>query len=193
MIAAVRALFLLVCSGALALAEPVPAVRAKTEEPVLEELLAGCSLRCSFRWTVEIQSAAAGKAKAEKRLNDESAQSAWLAADAGVGTKLTLVFPKKLPAEIDGHTPLYGLDLINGCWKTEELWEEHARLKRARLYYNGKPFREATFADSRRWQRLTFPDFFVRSGDSMMLEVLEVYPGKSGGLALTEIVLQGGH
>ena len=100
---------------------------------------------------------------------------------------------EKLPAEMEGATPVYGLDLINGCWKSEELWEQHARLKKARLYYNGKPFRDVQFADSRRWQRLTFPDFFVKSGDSMTLEVLEVFPGKGRPLAISEIVLQGGH
>jgi hypothetical protein len=191
----VRALALLIfpwLAAALA-ADAVPSVRAKTEEPVLEELLSGCSLRCAFRWTVEVASAASAPAKAVKTLNDESAQTAWIAPDAGIGTRLRLVFPKKLRAELEGATPVYGLDLINGCWKTEELWEQHARLKRARLYYNRKPFREVQFADSRRWQRIEFPDFFVKSGDSMTIEVLEVYPGKSAPLALTEIVLQGGH
>lgn len=181
--------------AAAAAGDAVLAVKAKTEEPVLEELLGGCSLRCAFRWSVEAAAAAAEPGKAVKILNDESAQTAWVAPDVngGVGTRLRLVFPKKLPAEIEGVTPVYGLDLINGCWKTEELWEQHARLKKARLYYNGKPFREVQFADSRRWQRLTFPDFFVKSGDSMTLEVLEVFPGKGKPLAITEIVLQGGH
>ena len=175
--------------------DAVPAVKAKTEEPVLEELMSGCSLRCAFRWSVEVAAGASEQGRAVRILNDESAQTAWVAPDAngGVGTRIRLLFPKKLPAEIEGATPVYGLDLINGCWKTEELWEQHARLRKIRVYYNGKPFRDVQFADSRRWQRLTFPDFFVKSGDSMTLEVLEVFPGKGKPLAITEIVLQGGH
>lgn len=195
MIARAIALFPVIALAVATAAPAVPAVKAKTEEPVLEELLSGCSLRCSFRWTVEVVTGAAEQGKVIKTLNDENAQTAWIASDVngGVGTRFRLAFPKKLPAEMEGATPVYGIDLINGYWKTDELWEQHARLKKARLYYNGKPFRDVQFADSRRWQRLTFPDFFVKSGDSMTLEVLEVHPGKGGPLALTEIVLEGGH
>lgn len=67
-------------------------------------------------------------------------------------------------------------------------------MKKARLFYNDKPFRDVVFADSRRWQRLEFPDIMVRSGDSMKLEILEIYPGeKSAGAAIAAIVPQGGH
>ena len=41
---------------------------------------------------------------------------------------------------------------------------------------------------------MTFPDVFVRSGDSMTFEILEIYPGEKGaGVAITELVLQGAH
>lgn len=175
--------------------ESVPQVKAKLEEPVLEELMGGCSLRCSFVWTVEVSPGGGQRGTRVKVLNDESAQTAWISShtNGGVGARFRLVFPKKLPAEIEGNTPIYGIDLINGYWKTEELWEQHARVKKARVYYNDRPFRDVQFADSRRWQRLTFPDFYARSGDSMMIEVLEIYPGKSKPLAITELVLEGGH
>lgn len=176
-----------------AAAESIPTIQAKKAEPVIEELMGGCSLRCAFAWTVEVQTSSTGKAKPVTVLNDESAQTAWVAPEptTGIGTKFRLVFPKKLPSE-EG-TPLYGLDLINGYWQTEELWDGHGRAKKARLYYNGKPFRDLVFADTQRWQRITFPDIFVQPGDSMTLEILEIYPGKSAGLAITEVVLQGGH
>lgn len=188
--------FLLTCTltlAAPALAVAVPNVKAKLEEPVLEELMAGCSLRCSFVWTVQVQTSPTDKPRPVKTLNDENAQSPWIAGENAIGTRLTLSFPKKIHAEIDGHTPFYGLDLINGHWKTEELWEQHARVKKVRLSYNGKPFRDVQFADSRRWQRLSFPDFFIRSGDFVTIEILEIYPGKGAPLAISEIVLQGGH
>ena len=174
----------------------VPVVKAVVAEPVLEELMGGCSLRCAFRWSVEA-TVAGGKPTAVKSLNDESAQSAWIAhpppQKSSVGAKLRLVFPKKLAPELEGETPLYGLDLINGHWKTEALWKQHGRIRKARLFYNQRPVFDIAFADSRRWQRVTFPDVFVRSGDSMTLEILEVYPGESGGTAVSEIVLQGAH
>jgi len=180
---------------ASALAKP-PVSKAKVEEPVLQELMGGCSLRCGFAWRVDVQPAGGGKAGAVRVLNDENADTAWIAPEgtSGVGTKLKLLFPKKLRALEEGEIPIYGLDLINGDWKTEEQWKARGRVKRARLYYNSEPFCEVLFADSRRWQRITFADFMVRSGDAMTLEILEIYRGKTAaGAAITEIVLQGAH
>lgn len=176
-------------------AEPV-SVKMKLEEPVLPELMGGCSLKCGFAWTVTVQWTPQGKPTAVKALNDESADTALIAPAgvSGVGAKVKVSFPRKLPAEVEGQVPFYGLDVINGAWKSEELWEQQARLKKVRLYYNDRPFRDVTFADSRRWQRLVFPDFMVRSGDSLTLEVLEIFPGARGnGLAISELVLQGAH
>ena len=180
---------------AVALADPA-AIRAKVEEPALPETMGGCSLKCAFAWSVEIQAAGGQIPAATKKLNDENAETAWIAADgtSGVGAKLKLIFPKKLRAEMEGETPLYGLDIINGAWSTEQQWKAHARVKKVRLYYRDKPLADVTFADSRRWQRLSFPDVFVRSGDWMTFEILEIYPGEKGaGVAITEIVLAGGH
>jgi hypothetical protein len=184
----------LLCLAASAQAG-LPVLKAKVEEPALQETMGGCSLKCAFVWSVELQPVG-GKVRALKMLNDENAETAW-AADAGttgVGAKLRLVFPKKLRAELEGETPVYGLDLINGVWKSEREWETHARVKRVRLAYNGTPICEVTFADNRRWQRVIFGDYMVRSGDSMTIEILEVYPGAKGaGVAITELVLQGAH
>ena len=173
-----------------------PTLKVNVEEPVLEELMGGCSLRCAFRWSVEVIGEG-GKPKPVKTLNDESAQSAWIAdpppRKSGIGVRLRLVFPKKLPKELEGATPIYGLDLINGHWKTEELWKQHGRIRKARLFYNERPLGDITFADSRRWQRVIIPDTFVHSGDSMTLEILEIYPGEGAGMAVSELVLQGAH
>ncbi len=178
-----------------ALANPA-SIKARVEEPVLQETMGGCSLKCAFAWSVEVLAAGGQKAAVLKKMNDENAETAWIAADgtSGVGARLKLVFPKKLHPEIEGNTPLYGLDIINGAWADEQQWKVHARVKKARLYYRDKPIADVTFADSRRWQRLSFPDVFVRSGDSMTFEILEIYPGENGaGVAITEIVLEGGH
>ena len=186
----IGAIFLLICS---AQAEP-PLLKPRIEEPALQETMGGCSLKCAFGWSVEVQSPG-GRLRTIKVLNDENADTAWIAdpGTSGVGTKFRFVFPKKLIPELEG-TPFYGLDLINGVWKTEQEWKAHGRVKRVRLSYNGKPLCEVVFADSRRWQRLSFPDILVHSGDSMTMEILEVYPGENGmGAAITELVLQGAH
>ena len=120
MIARAVAVLNVITLAVAAAGDAVPSVKAKTEEPVLEELMGGCSLRCAFRWSVEVTAGASEQGRAVKMLNDESAQTAWVASDAngGVGTRFRLLFPKKLPTEVEGATPVYGLDLINGCWKS---------------------------------------------------------------------------
>lgn len=185
------ALFWFVHSGA----SGAPVMKAKVEEPVVEELMGGCSLKCAFDWTAEVLLPGASKWQPVKFVDDDTALTAWSSADpkVGAGVKIRLNFPKKLRPEEEGTVPLYGLDLINGIWKTEEEWMAYGRVKRMRLLYNRRPLREFVFADSRRWQRVSFPDVFVKSGDTMTLEILEVYPGKSRGLAITEIVLEGAH
>jgi hypothetical protein len=185
--------FSILAGTTTATADPIRVLKAKVAEPVLEELMGGCSMRCAFPWTVAVLDGKGGKAT--KVLNDEKAETAWIAADAksGVGAKFRLSFPKKLPAEMEGAVPFYGLDLINGAWKSEELWRQHARVKKARLLYNDRPFAEVAFADSRRWQRIHFADIMVHSGDTITFEVLEIYPGEGAPLAISEIVLQGAH
>jgi hypothetical protein len=200
--------FQIVTAADPALVKPPAVIKAKVQEPVLQELMGGCSLKCAFGWTVEIElppgkpeptpgkkSQKGKKPPAIKVLNDDNAETSWTAPEGttGVGVKFKFVFPKKLIPELEG-TPLYGLDFINGFWKTEELWKEHGRVKKARLAYNGKPFRDLSFADSRRWERVEFPDIEVHSGDAMTFEILEIYPGEKGeGAAISEIVLQGAH
>jgi hypothetical protein len=169
-------------------------IKAAVEEPVLEETMGGCSLLCAFRWTAELVNPQ-GKPHPLKMLFDESAETAWVAGPekaSGIGAKIRLVFPAKLPKEMEGNTPVYGLDLVNGHWK-EEHWEQYGRIKKVRVYYNDKPLRDIAFANSRRWQRTLLPDQMVRSGDSITIEILEIYPGTKSGLAISEIVLQGAH
>ena len=173
-----------------------PTAKAKVEEPVLQELMERMLAEggAPFLGGVELQVPGA-KPATLKVLNDDNAESAWSAADGttGVGVRFKFLFPKKLPAELQ-ETPLYGLDFINGDWKSEELWKAHGRVKKARLYYNDKPFRDVRFAGQPALAAPVLPDILVRSGDSMTFEILEVYPGEKGsGAAISEIVLQGAH
>src|SRR6187402_1754501 len=59
-------------------AEP-PVAKAKVEEPVLQELMGGCSLKCGFAWSVEVRPAEGQKSATVEVLNDESADTAWSA------------------------------------------------------------------------------------------------------------------
>lgn len=183
--------FLFLATACAGLGAERKTLKVKVAEPVLEELMGGCSMRCTFAWSVEVSEGA--KSGTTKLLNDEKATSAWIASDGTSHPVFRFAFPKRLPRDMEGQVPFYGVDLINGHWASDDQWRQHARIRKARLLYNGGLLGEVNFADTRRWQRLTFDDIMVRSGDVLTLEVLEVYPGTGGGLALSEIVLQGAH
>jgi hypothetical protein len=178
-------------------AQDLPTLTPKMGPPVLQELMGGCSLRCAFPWEVFAISPQSSAGKTERPVyetNDNDASSAWIDnAPTSIGTKLIFRFPKKLPKELE-KTPFYGFDLANGCIKSEQLWKSYARVKRAKFYYNNKPLYYVQFMDTRRWQSISFDDIMIRQGDSMTLEILEIYPGtKSQDAAITELVLQGAH
>lgn len=178
-------------------AEDTPVLKPEIGTPVLQELMGGCSLKCAFPWEVTAIPAAGAPIKTPQPVyatNDDDATSAWTDQNAiSIGTKLVFTFPKKLPKELE-QTPFYGFDIANGNIKTEALWKAGARIKKARMYYNNKPLYIIEFADTRRWQSIIFDDILVHHGDTMTLEILEVYPGtKSQSAAVTEIVLQGAH
>ena len=186
-------LFLILLAGPLCAQKPAE-LKATTGAPVLQELLGGCSLRCAFPWEVEAVAPGGKTGHPVYTTNDDDASSAWVDdSPTSIGTKLIFRFPKKLPRELE-QTPFYGFDIASGYVKSESLWKSYARIKRAKLYYNNKLLYYINFPDTRRWQQVVFDDIFIRHSDTMTLEIVEVYSGtKSQAVAITELVLQGGH
>ncbi len=188
-------LLLAVCLGVVpALAKALPILTAITDHPVVPELMGACSMKCAFPWTVEATEPSEARPYGVVILNDEKPAPAWMPRRTSIDTKLTFRFPRKIPAEMEGNVPFYGFDIINGDWATDAKWKTSARVKKARMYYNNKPLYDVLFADTRRRQRVHFDDIMVHSGDSLTLEILELYPGdKSTAVAISELVLQGAH
>jgi hypothetical protein len=186
-----RRLLLILCLvlPALALADP-PLIESTVGHPVVPELMGGCSMKCAFPWTTE--AILPGKAPIPVyTLDDNDKDTAWT--DAVVGAKLTFAFPKKLPKELNG-TPFYGFDIANGNIHTDDTFTQWGRIKKVRLFYNGKPFADVALADSRRWQNVFFDDIMASQGDVFSMQILEVYPGaKYPTAAITELILQGAH
>ena len=197
--------FALCCAWA---AHPCPAqglfrtIKARLGPPVVPELMGGCSLRCAFSWTVDVLSAGDSKPKPVYATNDDCAPTAWVdaAVQGSVGSKLAFKFPARLYPELEG-TPFYGIDIINGQWlpddgtdRPEKQWRAHARIKKMRLIYNGRPLYYIDLIDTRRWQSVAFEDIPAHSGDTVTLEILEIYPGtETRDAAVSEVVLQGAH
>jgi hypothetical protein len=165
-------------------------IQAQVGHPVVPELMGGCSLRCAFPWATFAM--APGKPQTPVyTLDDNDKDTAWT--DAVVGSKLFFQFPKKLPKELN-DTPFYGFDFANGNIKNDELFKAYGRVKKMRLFYNGKPFADVALADTKRWQEVTFDDIMARQGDVFSVQILEIYPGaKFPAAAITEFILQGAH
>jgi hypothetical protein len=182
-------LLLFLALPSLGLADP-PLIQAVVGHPVVPELMGGCSLRCAFPWTTS--AILPGQPAAPVyTLDDNDKDTAWT--DAIVGAKLTFQFPKKLPKELN-DTPFYGFDIADGDIKTESTFTEYGRVKKVRLFYNGKAFADIALADTRRWQEVSFDDIMARQGDVFSMEILEVYPGsRHPTAAISELILQGAH
>ena len=186
-----RRLLLLLCVVAVRVAFADPhLIQAEVGHPVVPELMGGCSLRCAFPW--QTFAVLPGKPQTPVyTLDDNDADTAWT--DAVAGAKLIFVFPKKLPKELN-NTPFYGFDIADGVIKSDALFKQNGRVKKVRLFYNGKPFADVALADTRRWQTISFDDIMAKQGDVFSIQVLDIYPGsKSPGAAITELILQGAH
>ncbi len=183
-------LMLLALLGCGALhAQNVAELRARTGKPVIQEMLGGCSLTCAFPWQAFARSS--NSAGGVSALNDADAFTAWT--NARVGDRLVFKFPPDLPRELNG-TPFYGIDIANGRLHPEGSFQGFGRIKTIRLLHNGHTLYVIHLADTRRWQHVTFPDVALNIGDTLAVEVLDIYAGRTESTAaITEIVLQGAH
>jgi hypothetical protein len=184
----------MVIAGALlfpAIARAFPTIKATVGAPVLQELMGGCSLRCAFHWETTAVTPD-GHSAPIYSLDDSYAASAWL--EGGVGSRLVMQFPKKLSAEMNGNIPFYGFDIADGRIVPLGDFKQYGRVKKMRMFYDDKPLYDIIFADTWRWQHVTFDDIMASEGDRVAFEILEIYPGsKSPAAAITEFVLQGAH
>lgn len=191
-----KAVFLLFGAAFLAsyaIAGDLPQLQAEAVETVRPDNMGGCSMKCTFPWKVSVTRKGEAKKTRVIALNDNRFDTAWKDPAGGVGDKLTFYFPEQIPSDMEGKVPFYGLDLINGDLRSAAAWDASGRVKKVRMYYNDKPQYDITWADSKLWQHVSFGEYMVHSGDTVTLEILETYPGKSPTLAISEIVLQGAH
>ena len=183
-----RSVLLVFLAHGVLWAEDIPQLKAKIGPPVIDELMGGCSLTCAFPWNAVTVDSDASKTSA---LNDSSSSTAWTS--ARVGDRLVFKFPANLPRELNG-TPFYGVDIANGRIRPESGFKDLGRVKTIRLFHNNQPLYTIQLADTRRWQKASFPDVYLNIGDTLALEILEIYPGKTASTAaITEVVLQGAH
>jgi hypothetical protein len=93
-------------------AQWLPTIKAVVGQPVLQELMGGCSMRCAF--PCRTSALVSGKSpQIVYTLDDNDASTAWIDPNPAIGTKLQFQFPAKLLPELNG-TPFYGFDFASG-------------------------------------------------------------------------------
>lgn len=173
-------------------ADSLPLLKPKVGDPVLQELMGGCSLRCAFFWET-LAGNSISTLKPASELCDDDATTAWISPTSGPGEIIQFHIPKKLPKECR-DTPFYGMNFANGVIRTLEEFRAYARVKTMTLSVNHKAIARFHLADTWRWQDFHFEDIQLNEGDLIELTIDEIYPGKTSQQpGITEIVLQGAH
>lgn len=121
--------------------------------------------------------------------HDFDHESVWATDGKGIGESLTYTFEGKCPR-------ITTVKILNGHVKSETAWSANSRVKKLRMYYNGKPYAILDLQDSRTLQyfdvgTLGFNDA-AKSDWTLKFEILEVYPGtKHDDTVIAELYFDG--
>ena len=106
--------------------------------------------------------------------HDFNHESVWATKGKGIGESLTYTFEGKCPR-------ITTVKILNGHVKTESVWRANSRVKKLRMYYNGKPYAILALQDSRTLQCFDVGTLGYHDLDkpdwTLKFEILEVYPG----------------
>lgn len=93
--------------------------------------------------------------------------------------------------------------IVNGNVKNDSLWNEYSRVKKIKMYINGKEFKTLKLEDTKEEQVYKFQPIGATTGTkskkmktqwSVRFEIIELYSGKKPNVAISEIYFEGdGH
>ena len=121
--------------------------------------------------------------------HDFNHESVWATKGKGIGESLTYTFEGKCPR-------ITTVKILNGHVKTESVWRANSRVKKLRMYYNGKPYAILALQDSRTLQCFDVGTLGYHDLDkpdwTLKFEILEVYPGsKHEDTVIAELYFDG--
>lgn len=168
-------------------------------EDYWEILGVGCSWYCGggLDSTYASSELIGGKYSANN-IHDLNYKTAWVegVAGQGIGEKITYDFPPENPR-------ITKIIIVNGYVKSPKAWTENSRVKKLKMYVDGKPFALLELADSKQEQSFSFTPLGVADRKdydklrtlprwTITFEIMEVYPGsKYEDTAITEIYFDG--
>jgi len=160
-----------------------------------------CSLGCAISWDMEVSSFLPPNGPniyGPKTGNDYDISTAWVQGKPGygIGEAITFSFPEKYfsGSSLDEGVDMRGFMVFNGYAKSDAAWKANSRVKRFKLYLNDIPVCTIKLLDTKLMQNAGFPVIYIKPGDRVKLEILDVYPGdKYKDTAISEIEPLGAH
>jgi hypothetical protein len=162
--------------------------------------LKGCSWYCGGyvkRIYASVELSPNGKTTyTAKNAHDFDKDTAWIPkkGDYGIGAYLAYEFNFDKEKNYDGHLGVTTILMANGYKKSKILWEANSRVKKLRMYVNGKPYHDILLLDSFEIQTIDIGEimFPPRKTTTLKFEIIEVYPGKKyKETAISELVFEG--
>jgi len=141
-----------------------------------------CSLGCAVCWDLEASShlPPAGNNSYDVWKLDGVIPTAWVEGvdGYGIGEYVLFKFAENREEFPSDSINLNGFRMMNGYCKNTYIWSINARVKRLKIYHNGKPLYVVRLHDSIELQNFFFPEIvWLRRGDEVKVEILSVYPG----------------
>ena len=123
--------------------------------------------------------------------HDWNIYSAWVTNlnNSGVGESITYTFPGNCPR-------ITTIIILNGYTCDTNDWQDYSRVKKLKMYYDGKPYAILELQDTRDEQDFKVGLLGYRDIEhpqwTLQFEILEVYPGrKYQNTAITELSFDG--
>lgn len=164
----------------------------------IEEGASECSFYCAnFTHTERASSVLPRRGKLRygaTQAHDSDLNTAWVEGSEGdgIGEFLEYIIDT---SEREGGEPLKvtGLHIYNGYRKSRESWRDNSRVKRLKLYVNGRPHAIINLMDAYNYQAVELGSIELRAKKTVLrFEIMEVYKGrKYSDTAIAEIELNG--
>lgn len=166
--------------------------------------LKGCSWYCagkvgSIKASSFLHSDDSSRTYLPQKSHDFDYKTAWVEGESGygIGEWISYTFDYSETPDLGEGLGVNKLLIANGYKKSRGLWEANSRIKKMKMYVNGKPYALVDLLDSFEIQTVDFDTIkFGKEPIELRFEILEVYKGtkyKDTALSLLMFDGVGGH
>ena len=107
-------------------------------------------------------------------INDWNHETAWVEGVSGYGVGQWIEF-----RDVYGDGTITSINILNGYVKSDKAWSENSRVKRLKVYLNGRPVCILELQNSRSLQTFQVQNLLGNASyiGKLRFEIMEVYPG----------------